>query len=211
MKCVILLSFIEAWTPDFVRSAAAGYDYLICADGGEMIAAQLGPQPDCVVGDFDSDRTTERFDCLYITYPAEKDLTDSEAALLHAVERGCRDITVIGGIGGRLDHTVGSIAMLLKFAKDVDHLEFRDGNNAMFLLTNGEAMLHPSDDYKYFGLWSIDPVATGVTITGAKYPLTNAVLPRDTTLGISNEITGSAAHIIVRDGTVLVMRSRDHR
>ena len=46
--------------------------------------------------------------------------------------------------------------------------------------------------------------AKGVTEQGLLYEMQNAILPCDSSLGVSNEFTGRAAHIEVADGDVLV-------
>ena len=132
--CLILLSYMECVTPDMAQELAESADYIIAADGGQNRAREFGLQPDCVIGDFDSTTLNEDFDCLYITYPAEKDLTDTEAALTHALEKGCRNVILLGGMGGRLDHTMGNIGLLDKYYNSFDHMEFIDGKNRMELL-----------------------------------------------------------------------------
>lgn len=206
-KCIVILSFIEHLTKEYIRKAAADADYIICADGGEAIARECGVIPDCVIGDFDSDSCKKHSDCTYITYPAEKDFSDTEACLLHAAEAGYREITLIGGINGRLDHTLANIALLIKYRNSVQSLTFEDMCNSVTLLCNSSLRLYPDSRFKYFGLISITPVSRGVTISGAKYPLSDAKLRYDTSLGISNEITGKHADISVRNGTLLVTRS----
>jgi len=208
-KCLILLSYIEHSDDDFVQDLAMNADYIIAADGGQMKARTFGLRPDCVIGDFDSTDTDETFDCLYITYPAEKNLTDTEACIRHALERGYHDITILGGIGGRLDHTLGNIAMLLCFTDDETHIRFIDRKNSMELIRNESIELVRDPDYRYFALVPVDEKASGVSISGAKYDLSDAVLSRASTLGISNEFKEDHVRITVTDGTLLIVRSSD--
>lgn len=63
------------------------------------------------------------------------------------------------------------------------------------------------DSYKYFSLLAIGGDAHGVSVTGAKYPLTDATLTGDFPLGVSNEVLpGEEAHITVERGRVLLMK-----
>ena len=110
-KALIILSFVEKIDVSHLNAISSISDYIICADGGVDIAKTYGIMPDCVIGDFDSTINSNRLDCLYITLPSEKDFTDTEAAINHAIELGIRDITVYGGIGGRLDHTLGNVGL----------------------------------------------------------------------------------------------------
>lgn len=207
--CLILLSYMECVTPDMAQELAESEDYIIAADGGQNRAREFGLQPDCVIGDFDSTTLNEDFDCLYITYPAEKDLTDTEAALTHALEKGCRNVILLGGMGGRLDHTMGNIGLLDKYYSSFDHMEFIDGKNRMELLKNSGRTLKRDARYKYFGLVSLNAEASGIDIRGAKYELTGASLERASTLGVSNEFSEDTVEICVREGTLLIVRSAD--
>lgn len=207
--CLILLSYMECVTPDMAQDLAETADYIIAADGGQNRAREFGLQPDCVIGDFDSTTLDEDFDCIYITYPAEKDLTDTEAALTHALEKGCRNVILLGGMGGRLDHTMGNIGLLDKYYSSFDHMEFIDGKNRMELLKDSGRSLERNSRYKYFGLVSLNAEASGIDIRGAKYELTGASLERASTLGVSNEFEEDTVEIRVQDGTLLIVRSAD--
>lgn len=207
---LIILSFVEKIDVSQLNSLSSANDYIICADGGVDIAKTYGIRPDCVIGDFDSTNTSDRLDCLYITLPSEKDLTDTEAAINHAIELGITDITIYGGIGGRLDHTLGNIGLLEKYLGNLEHLEFIDGKNSMQLIdseTCNSVTITPNSAYKYFSLLPLDSTANGVTVTGAKYNLDNASICRSSTLCISNEISRSHAHISVRSGKFILARS----
>ncbi len=89
---LIILSFIEKTNVSQLNASSSASDYIVCADGGADVATQYGIRPDCVIGDFDSTNTNNRLDCLYITLPSEKDLTDTEAAINHAIELGISGI-----------------------------------------------------------------------------------------------------------------------
>lgn len=207
--CLILLSYMECVTPDMAQELAEAADYIIAADGGQNRAREFGLQPDCVIGDFDSTTLDEDFDCIYITYPAEKDLTDTEAALTHALEKGCRNVILLGGMGGRLDHTMGNIGLLDKYYSSFDHMEFIDGKNRMELLKDSGRTLKRDARYKYFGLVSLNAEASGIDIRGAKYELTGASLERASTLGVSNEFKEDTVEICVQEGILLIVRSAD--
>ena len=207
--CLILLSYMECVTPDMAQDLAETADYIIAADGGQNRAREFGLQPDCVIGDFDSTTLDEDFDCIYITYPAEKDLTDTEAALTHALEKGCRNVILLGGMGGRLDHTMGNIGLLDKYYSSFDHMEFIDGKNRMELLKDSGRSLKRDARYKYFGLVSLNAEASGIDIRGAKYELTGASLERASSLGVSYEFKEDTVEICVQDGILLIVRSAD--
>ena len=84
---------------------------LVAADSGFAAMERAGLRPDWVIGDMDSLDDTSRLAALpperVLRFSHDKDFTDTELAFSHAVDRGCDDIWIIGGGGGRLDHLFG--------------------------------------------------------------------------------------------------------
>ena len=101
-KIMIITSYIEGEKDkidELIRDTAA--DFIICADGGVVYAERAGITPDLIVGDFDSLGHAPKGDNV-IKVPVEKDDTDLQLALSLAIENHAKEITIIGGIGGRL-------------------------------------------------------------------------------------------------------------
>ncbi|MFC1946152.1 hypothetical protein ACFLW1_03015, partial [Chloroflexota bacterium] len=48
----------------------------------------------------------------FVSYPAGKDETDLELALLYAKEQGADQIVMVGAIGGRMDMTIANILLI---------------------------------------------------------------------------------------------------
>ncbi len=97
--------------------AAPGPRLVIAADGGLAAAISFNVTPDVIIGDMDSADSdllarARAKGAEVITFPAHKDETDLELALLEARRRGSRTIRVIGFYGGRLDQTLGNIYLL---------------------------------------------------------------------------------------------------
>ena len=207
--CLIILSYVENPDSSLLLNFSKQSNYIICADGGQIIAKRNHIVPDCVIGDFDSSNNNKFFNCKYITYPAEKDLTDTEASIYHALQNNFTDIVLYGGIGGRLDHTLGNVSLLLKFYSEFHSIRFLDKHNEMQILHNNRMKLLSSSDYPYFSLITIEEKAFGITTEGAKYNLDNETLYRASTRGISNEIINESVQIEVTNGTLLVVRSAD--
>lgn len=230
MNILIIVSYIENVNRSFAWELADKSDYIICADGGQLIAKNFDIKPDLCIGDFDStdsinvdnnDPSTARnyriFDCEYMTYPAEKSITDGEAAINQAVKRfndTQLNISVLGGIGGRLDHTIGAINTVRKYLNKQVSIRLKDmKNSAEFISSeiNNSISIEASGYYKFFSVIPYTDEACGVTIRGAKYNLNNYNMKKLETLGISNEIKNKdgIATISVRDGDLLVIRSSD--
>jgi len=81
---------------------------IIAADSGFQSALNAGVKPDWIIGDMDSLDDTSKLSAFppdhVIRYPHEKNYTDTELAFSLAAEKGCDDIWLIGGGGGRIDH-----------------------------------------------------------------------------------------------------------
>lgn len=203
-KALIITAHID--TPEQLNIDFSYYDCIICADGGISVANILGLTPHWIIGDFDSSLPPENH--RVIRLPAEKDMTDSEAAIDLAVQKYYSNITVLGGLGGRLDHTMGNLGMLAKYCGKLERLAFIDGQNYVFMENPG-CFTIPKNHYKYLGVISYGEEASDVTLRGVKYPLTNHLLTNGTTLGVSNEITSERAEISFSSGKLLIILSKD--
>jgi thiamine pyrophosphokinase len=92
-------------------------DAVICADGGADPVLDAGLVPAVVLGDMDSLSygARSRLQAAHIRmleFPTNKDKTDLELALDHALTYAPERITVLGALGGdRLDHTLGNLKL----------------------------------------------------------------------------------------------------
>ena len=83
----------------------------VAADSGLQAALNADIKPDWVIGDMDSLEDKSRLSAVpqerVIRHPHDKDFTDTELAFSLAAEKGCDDIWILGGGGGRIDHLFG--------------------------------------------------------------------------------------------------------
>ena len=142
-----------------------------------------------------------------VVLPHEKDVTDTEAAVDLAYERGATVITIIGGLGGRLDHTMANLGLLAKYLGKAD-IFIIDGDNFVRMLAPGKHMI-VSAGYEYLGLIPFGGPVTGLTIKNVHYPLENCDVDGTTSLTVSNEITEDPAEISFESGKLLVIQSND--
>lgn len=219
--CLIVTSRVDG--AEQLNIDLSAYDAVICADRGLQVAEALdllGDVPVYLIGDYDSGTPpTEAEQAAasgLVVLPTVKDMTDSEAAIDLAVSRGYDVIHVLGGLGGRFDHSMGNLGMLAKYVEDprVKELWFEDGQNRVFMKTPGTFRVPargPENRFDYFGLIAYSGAVEGLTITGAKYPLSGHTLTPDTTLGVSNEVAKDAAYAEVSHtkGHLLVIFSKD--
>ncbi|MBR2010137.1 MAG: thiamine diphosphokinase [Clostridia bacterium] len=183
-------------------------DMTLAADSGWNNAELLGVTPQILLGDFDSigrDTLPKAEEILQV--PPEKDRTDTQLAVDLALSRGANDFVLIGGLSGRLDHTLSNLSVLEYLAERGAHAVMTDGFNRVRFLRNTGALIARSA-YTYLSFIVVGEVAKGVSVDGCKYPLKNAKLKRACQYAVSNEITGNCALVEVRHGALLVVESK---
>jgi thiamine pyrophosphokinase len=188
-RFVILLGGDIDVTERVRRQVAGGR--VIAADGGMRHARGLKLDAELWVGDFDStlpEIAQKYVHVPHIKHPAEKDTTDGEIAVAHALERGANEFILVGGLGGQADHMLGHFGLALRLA----------GKSHRVLMTSGKEEAYPfiagkhTIDVPPGSRISLIPFSdvTALDLTGVKWPLK----ARDVTLGssltLSNEATG---------------------
>ena len=194
---------LDAHWPDW-REAAL----VIAADGGARHAAPLGLPLDQVIGDFDSLSAgdideLEAAGVTVMRFPTNKDATDTELALLAALDAGATEITLLCTWGGRSDHAIGTLALLANPRCGAVDVVILDERTRTQLLRSGAALtLRGAPDR----IISITPWGGDATVsaTGVRWPLVSAVLIAGSTRGISNVATATESVITAHNGAVLV-------
>ncbi len=184
------------------------YSEILCADGGLRVARELGITPTTLIGDYDSMEQPEGE--VLVVLPREKDMTDTEAALDLAIENGATEIIVLGGLGGRFDHSMGNLGLLCRGLKKGISVRIEDGYNKVTLLKPGTYQVS-KDRFRYLSFVAYGGDVTGLTLKGVKYWLHQHHLSYDTSLCISNEIEGEEATVSFETGLLLMMQSNDAR
>lgn len=207
-KAVIITSYID--NPIDIKERLNSEDYVICTDGGYDIAMEQGVCPDLLLGDFDSIKCQIPENVEIKRFRPEKDYTDLDLAMKTAVESGFSELEILGGMGGRLDHTVANIQLLSHYNDYFDSLVMLDGKNKCFIISSKKVsnFVIKKEDNSYFSLFSLSEKCTGISIKGAKYPLYNHTLTRTFPLGVSNEFIEKSTAISIKDGTLLVVISK---
>ena len=191
-----------------VRSFLQEDDFFIFCDGGLVHADGLGVKPGLIVGDFDScdSELLKKWNgcCEVVRLPREKDDTDTLFAVKLALERGFDDFLLLGAMGGRFDHSLGNVSILLYLDGLGKKAILIDDYSQMQIV--GKEPFCIEDSCSYFSVLTVAGNVSGVTIKNAKYPLENASLTCDFQLGVSNEVLpGKVAEVSVEQGRVLVL------
>ena len=187
-------------------------DLIIAADAGYLTAKRLGVIPDVVLGDFDTlgeENIPDGVECLRV--PTEKDDTDTQLAVHIAIERGAEEIVIVGGLSGRIDHTLSTLAILEDLWERKENRVYAiltDGKNRVRFIRSSGTIL-PRSQYRYFSLIAADELVKGISIDGCKYPMRNGRISRRRQWAVSNEITGNCTLIEIKRGGVWIVESMD--
>ena len=160
-----------------------------------------------------------------LTYPARKDFSDSEAAVREAVRiimdarqkadsiQETTDVSdeiyLLGATGGRLDHFLANIALLMIPTQFGIKAWIVNEKNEITLLREGCSLEKKHTFGKYVSLIPFTEEVTGVVLKGFRYPLYGYTLTRDNTLGLSNEIEDERAEIAFEKGVLIMVLSMD--
>lgn len=189
---------------DRIHSYLREDDFYICCDSGLKHREELGIIPNLIVGDFDSYKNPH-MDVETIILPCEKDDTDTVFAVKEALSRGFQDFLLVGVIGGRLDHTLGNVSLLLMLDAQEKEAVALDDFSEMQIVSDQPVQIE--DCYVYFSLLNISGTAQGITIKNAKYPLAEAEISCEYQYGISNEVLpGKYAVVTVKQGRLLLIK-----
>ncbi len=212
ISCLIITggSIDYEWCSQWLKDRR--YDYVIAADSGLAHANRLGIKVDYILGDYDSvkpeilemyEGSTET-----VTYPSEKDFTDTHLAVLRAINSGAEIIDLIGATGSRLDHTMTNI-FVMKAALDAEvKCAIYDAHNKIYLADGNVCVKRCGQygDYISFAPMTEEAV---LSLSGVKYPLDSYVLKQGLSLCQSNEITAETANINVSRGIIIIYETKD--
>jgi len=202
-RCVIV-GGAEIGRYDRARAALSPTDFVIYCDSGLRHLNALGRAPDLIVGDFDS-HDNPRLPVETIVLPTVKDDTDTVFAVKEAVRRGFIEFLLLGVIGGRLDHTLGNVSILLMLDAQGLRGKIVDDWSEMEVVSRSGAKVDNS--WAFFSLLAVDGPAEGIEIEHAKYPLQDARMDANYPYGVSNEVLpGETAQIRVKKGRLLLIK-----
>ena len=184
---------------------------VVAADGAARAVLEAGGSCDVLVGDMDSIDQSDLTELRAVNpeldvrmFPSEKDATDGELALRVALESDPDRIVVVGAFGGnRLDHEFANIFLLANEDWRDRDVVLVDPTRRISLLTNRTEINGVPGDV--VTLIPFGGGVTGVSSEGLRYELNNQDLVVGTSLGVSNELIGVVATIVVATGMLLVV------
>lgn len=205
-RCIIIAAHNEVAVKSIVNIRAD--DFIICADGGYAFAAAEGIVPNLVIGDFDSFHGVVEPSIEVERVAAEKDDTDTLLCLKRGIERGFEEFIIVGGIGGRLDHTIANLQTVAYGCERGCFVLLADKGNLVTMIGADTVKLPKVNGYK-LSVFAFGDVCEGVYESGVKYPLTNATITNTFPIGVSNEIEAENAVISCKKGKLLLVMSKE--
>lgn len=210
-KTVVIISGGDIQDAGFIKRVIATLDSpsVICADGGLRHLTNTGFVPDLIIGDMDSadEETLSHFTqkgSRIERHPARKDETDTELALMRALEMNPDRVVILGALGGRIDHALANIFLLIRAVdRGVDAVIWDDTRELFVVKNQCEIKGSPGDTVSLLALSS---EASGITLEGFEYPLSGAVMKVGVPLGISNRLAAAVGIIEVKSGYLLAIR-----
>ena len=197
------------WALSYIKSR----DLIIAADRGAWFAVQHGLKPHMSLGDFDSIKSEqfanvkEASEHVNAYDPVWKYSTDTDMAFEYALSKGVSSIIVLGATGSRLDHTLANIHLLRKGEQHGIDTRIIDAHNEVRLIR--KRTIIERGPYDYISLLPLSEEVTGITLSGFRYPLQDAVLTIGESTGISNEFLQNSGTIDLKTGMLLVIQSKD--
>lgn len=188
------------------RAQIAG-SRLIAADSGMRHAEALGLEPELWTGDFDSagpELAGRHMQVPRDIHPPAKDMTDGEIAIEAALERGARELVLAGAFGGaRADHAFFHLAAGVELAERGIATLLTSG------LQEGVPLLPGTQRFDYpagtvFSVLAFSDL-TGLTLSGARWPLKDRQIPFGSSFTLSNEVAEDGLSVGLGAGRALLV------
>lgn len=183
------------------------YDFIIVTDG----AANNLPswlEPSIICGDFESiniDSVRQRYPQAEMAYLPDQNSSDLEKAILLARSRGARQITLCDGFGGRVDHSLCSLSVLIRYHSEFPIAALADDAIVRVLSPAayaGSVMKLDTEVNDIVSLVSLVP-CSNVSASNVQWPLAKFDLCAGTR-GVSNRALGREVSVAIHSGLITV-------
>lgn len=207
MNCLIVTGG-DLPDADVLKKYISEAGYVIGVDGTADIFYRNNIMPDVIIGDFDTadPRCVEELEkggTRVVRLKTEKNESDTQAALDYAIGAGAIEIIILGALGGRIDHALSNIMMLVRADSKGVKCRIADKENELFV-SNSDFTLSGFPGQTI----SILPLTGEVCVhaSGLKYPLDNLSLKWGASRGVSNVMLENTAHIHISGGYALIIK-----
>ncbi len=198
-SCVILAdgNFPAHGIPlGYLRNA----EHIICCDGSARSLLEAGIVPEAIVGDLDSitDEIAGKYsDRLY--RDEDQGTNDLTKSVTWCINKGYKDIVILGATGKREDHTIGNISLLTEYAMKTGVIMITDTG---IISPHLESCTISSFPGQQVSIFSINPI-TRISSAGLKYKLNKLKLQNWWRASL-NEATGDSFELTFTGGSIIV-------
>jgi thiamine pyrophosphokinase len=180
-------------------------DFIIAADGGVGHITTLSMLPNIIIGDLDS--TSEKDLCAIeehnipkLKFSQDKDQSDLELAIQHAIKIGCEEIIIFGALGNRWDHSIGNLLLPIQAEFKNTNIQLWENNEFFYFIKDSFSLEIPiNTNVSLFPLLNCE----NITTTGLKFPLINEPLEMGSPRGLSNISVRKIIQITIDGGLLL--------
>jgi len=138
-------------------------------------------------------------------FPRAKTRRIRSSPSIHAFELNPDEIWILGALGGRLDHSLANISLLVICAKEGVEARIIDETCEIFIVDQYRVI--DGQKGETISLLPLSSQVTGITLTGFEYPLFQGKMEIGEPCGISNRFMDEKGTISVESGYLLVIRN----
>ncbi|MGC9100523.1 MAG: thiamine diphosphokinase [Caldisericum sp.] len=193
--------------PQFLRDLAKSVDFIVGIDAGAETLLESGVKVDLAIGDFDSLKNKELLKRInHLEYPKEKDYSDTEIAVTHALSLGYDEIILTNMLGGRTDHLLFNLSILYRIFKEGKSGKFLENKEEIYIFDKSIEIKTDIND-----IVSIFPLLGKILFKDSKglyYPLKGKSVELGETLTLSNYALSNSIYVEIENGVAILILKR---
>lgn len=181
-KKILVVANGEPPSAKLLRSLIKKHSRLVAVDGALNTCIKHGFEPDLLIGDFDSIPPSylQKFSHIPQIHTPSQQKSDLEKTLEYLFLNGAQNITVLGAVGKRLDHTLTNICLLCRYP---DKVKFETDREVCYALPKSSVLTCKIG--QILSLIPVSAVVRKVVTKGLKWELKGKTLTKNF-VGISN-------------------------
>ena len=182
------------------RDQLGNYDLIVAVDSGTEQAYKLFLKPDVIIGDLDSidEKTIKRAEkdkVQILKYETNKNETDFELALKHVIDKEIKDITIIGGEYGEIDHLFGVLTVIISLQKD-QQISWIHKDQTVLIPNSKKIVIGSNVEFSILPFTNLK----NLNISGAQWNLDNENIEFGKSVTLRNISIDNDIEVSVKDG-----------
>ena len=182
------------------RDQLGNYHLIVAVDSGTVQAYKLFLKPDLIIGDLDSidEKTIKRAEkdkVQILKYETNKNETDFELALKHVIDKEIKDITIIGGEYGEIDHLFGVLTVIISLQKD-QQISWIHKDQTVLIPNSKKIVIGSNVEFSILPFTNLK----NLNISGAQWNLDNENIEFGKSVTLRNISIDNDIEVSVKDG-----------